>query len=186
MRFEQFMENANEVLTVYHGDNHGTRSLDPRLMNHGNNQEGIGIYFSDRIETARYYGRHVVKAEINLRNFVNARAQLSTLSGNGIIRVLLDMKKVDAESMYYLVTDFGVFLTEPEALEDRHVEEIFSLISAGEIRNFQIEMAQAFGVEEFVRSWNRHVKIDGTFNNNSPTEIWFAIINPDIKVTPVP
>ena len=56
------------MIKIYHGDNYNTNKLSPKLMNSGNNQEGIGIYFGD-LETAQFYGNNIVNIEINENNF---------------------------------------------------------------------------------------------------------------------
>ena len=60
------------MLQVFHGDNHGTKKLDIALMNNGNNQEWVGIYFSDNIKDAENYGQDVVSVLINEDNFINS------------------------------------------------------------------------------------------------------------------
>ena len=168
-------------IEVFHGDNHNTARLEPRLMNNGNNQEGIGIYFSDQQSTAHSYGRHIVKAMINPRNFVNARHPIGRhVQRQDGVRILKDLMGSDEEAMFYLATDYGVYLTDPEELNDHHLAELFGLLNNEEVRNFQITLANAFDVVTFVRSWNRHTKIDGTFNSNNRNETWYAIINDKI------
>ena len=51
------------------------------------------------------------------------------------------------------------------------------------IRNFQIELAQKFNTEDFVKAWNKFVKIDGTFQKQPNGDVWYAVINTDIKVS---
>lgn len=176
-------ENLRGIVEVYHGDNYGTTRLEPRLMNNGNNQEGIGIYFSDQYKTAEFYGRHIVKATIDLSRFCSAREPVARLnSERDIKRLLHDMNGVDPESMFYLLTDFGIFVQEPEDVEPYHIDELYDFMKNEQVRNFQITMAETFNVVDFVRSWNRHVRIDGTYEKNSHNELWVAIINTDIKV----
>lgn len=179
-------ENLNRIIDVYHGDNHGTTRLDPRLMNNGNNQEGIGIYFSDQYETAKFYGRSIVKATIDLSKFVPAREPIGILrERRGITNLLHDMNRVDAESMFYLLTDFGIFVQEPEDVEPEHIDELYDLMQNEQVRNFQVTMAETFNVIDFVRSWNRHLRVDGTYEKNSHNEIWVAIINTNTRVEKV-
>jgi len=42
MKFKEFINESTEI--TYHGDDFGTKKLEAKLMNNGNNQEGIGIY----------------------------------------------------------------------------------------------------------------------------------------------
>lgn len=186
-KYIELLENAEKdssrFIEVYHGDNFNTTQLEPRLMNNGNNQEGIGIYFSDRYETTKSYGRDVIKAKIDMNRFVPSRNELESIDmRNGVVNVLHDMNKVDPESMFYLLTDYGVFVTEPEDVTAQHISDLYQRFKNEQIRNFQVTMAQTFNVIDFVESWNTHIKIDGTYERNSATETWFAIINPNIKV----
>jgi len=182
MKIKELFESTGSIITVYHGDNYNTRSLEPRLMNNGNNQEGVGIYFSDRYDTTKAYGSNVVKADINMRNFVESRKPVSILNRSGIVKLMHDMARVDQEAMYYIATDYGIFLQEPEDLEPYHIDELYGYMRDEEIRNFQTMMAGTFGVENFVKSWNRWVGVDGTWNYHNSNERWFAIINPKIRV----
>ena len=169
-RFNELYEsivNSGHDITVYHGDNFGTDHLNPKLMNNGNNQEGIGIYFSDSLSTAKSYGKNIIKATINKSKLINARKTIENIHNKGIINILKDMYKVDIESMFYLVTDYGVYLEEPEDLTLDNIEELYNLMIDEEIRNFQITMAETFNVIDFVKSWNKHTDIDGTYFNKS-------------------
>ena len=182
MRIIDIFESQSNMVEVYHGDDYNTRSLEPRLMNNGNNQEGVGIYFSDRLETTRAYGRNIVKTYINMNKFVESRKPVSVINSSSIVTLLRDMSKVDKEAMFYIATDYGIYLEEPDDLGFYHIEELYSYLKNEEIRNFQTMLAGAFGVENFVKSWNKWVKIDGTWNFHNSSERWFAIINPSIKV----
>ena len=77
MSFKQYLKESRKL--IYHGDNHNTKKLDVSLMRHGNNQEGVGIYFSDKIDSAFDYGKNVVSAEINTSKFLHSRANLSKI-----------------------------------------------------------------------------------------------------------
>ena len=170
-------------IEVYHGDNHGTVSLEPHLMNNGNNQEGIGIYFSNRYATAQFYGSHIIKATIDLSRFVPAREPVSVLEETtGIINILQDMYRVDPESMFYLMTDYGIFIQEPEDIVPDHIHQLCEFMKNEQVRNFQITMAETFNVIDFVHSWNRHLGIHGTYESNGHNDLWVAIINPNIEV----
>lgn len=181
--FETIMKDG--TIEVYHGDDFNTTFLNPKLMNNGNNQEGIGIYFSDHKSTAESYGKDVVKAYIDRKNFIKSRESIKIIGKNNIINILKDMMIVDKEAMFYLVTDYGVYLENPEDLEDYHLEELYELIFNEEARNFQITMANSFGVVEFVKSWNKNTNIDGTYYNHNNDEVWYSLINTDIKLYPV-
>ena len=59
--------------------------------------------------------------------------------------------------------DYGFEVYEPEDVQDYHLEQLYNKIKEEQIRNFQIELAQKFGTENFVKAWNKYVKLDGTF-----------------------
>lgn len=188
MKVEEIFEQQNQLnesqgIVIFHGDNYNTSRLDPRLMNNGNNQEGIGIYFSDELSTAKAYGKHVVKATVNPRKLIPARQPMSSfIPHRTIVNILKDMMKFDREAMFYMATDYGAYLTEPEELEEYHLDEVASMMGDEEVRNFQTTIAQVFDVVPFVKSWNRHTRIDGTFHNHNHNERWYAIINPNVRV----
>lgn len=99
--------------------------------------------------------------------------------------ILLDMLNSNLEEMYYMVTDYGVEVSKPEDIQSKHILMLSKLLTGEQVRNFQIELAEKFGVVEFVKSWNKHTNIDGTYNKNTDDEIWFAIINNNIPVTKI-
>lgn len=168
---------------IYHGDNFGTKKLDPKLMNNGNNQEGVGIYFGD-LETAQSYGRHVISIEINPKNFIDSRKPIGKyVSTSKIAKILNDMWKVDEEEMYYMITDWGIEIPNPEDIEKRHITFLASKMSNDEVRNFQVTLADTFNVVDFVKSWNKILpNIHGTYQKQN-RDTWYAVINTDYKVT---
>ena len=101
-----------------------------------------------------------------------------------ILDILLDMFNSNLEEMYYMVTDYGVVVYKPEDIQTKHILMLSKLLATEQVRNFQIELAEKFGVVEFVKSWNKHTNIDGTYNKNTD-EIWFAIVNTNIPVTKI-
>lgn len=102
-----------------------------------------------------------------------------------ILDILLDMFNSNLEEMYYMVTDYGVVVYKPEDIQTKHILMLSKLLATEQVRNFQIELAEKFGVVEFVKSWNKHTNIDGTYNKNTDDEIWFAIVNTNIPVTKI-
>ena len=58
----------------------------------------------------------------------------------------------------------------------------FDKMTTEEVRNFQITMAQEFGVVDFVEAWNKIIKIPGTFQEQGGDEIWYAIIDTTINL----
>ena len=105
------------TVTVYHGDNYNTINLKHELMNNGNNQEGIGIYFTDNIETARSYGKNVVKTTINMNKFVHSRDIASDhIPKQRIIELLQILTNINQEDMFYYMSDYTE-LTKPTDID---------------------------------------------------------------------
>lgn len=182
MLFRQFLTESKKE--IYHGDNYQTKKINVSLMNNGNNQEGIGIYFSSDIAVAKGYGSNIVSAEINHSKFIDSRKNIGKyLNQKTIAKILKDMYAVDEEAMYYEITNW-IDISEPEDIEDYHLEELAKKYSNEESRNFQVMLADIFGVEEFVKSWNKHTKIDGTYQDMGDN-IWYAVINPKVKLIKV-
>jgi len=50
------------------------------------------------------------------------------------------------------------------------------------VRNFQIDLANRFGVDQFVNIWNKTTKIDGTKQKQPNGAMWYSVINPKIKL----
>jgi len=169
-------------MVIYHGDNHNTTSLDPALMNNGNNEIGIGISFGS-YEVAETYGKNIVEALINPERFVDARGDLGEeIDSECITKLLLELHPINKDFLYYELTDWGYEIMDRNSIEE---DEAFLLVRCyqdEEVRNFQTSMAKAYGVEKFVEAWNKHVKIDGTFLKRTEDETWYAIINTDISV----
>ena len=178
MTFRELL--VESKIIIYHGDNFGTTKIDAKLMNNGNNQEGIGIYFSNNIDTAKSYGKDIIKIEGNLK-LIPSRVDMSIINDKKIYNLLKDMHKADLEKFYYYISDY-IEVYEPEDVNDKHIIEMIKYAKSEQVRNFQVDMAEKFGVEEFVKSWNKHIKIDGTYEKQNSKEIWYAIINTDIKV----
>ena len=187
--FREWLREANTSITVYHGDNFGTSKIDPKWMLHADsrNQEGVGIYFATLLQTAKAYGKHIVKAEINHKKFIDSRADVSKLNKASTVKLLQELLKIDNEPLWYYLTDWGYQIEDPKDVKGYHFEQLYNNIKEEQIRNFQIELAQKFGTENFVKAWNKYLKIDGTFQvqDKSTNNIWYAIINTDIKLTKI-
>jgi len=180
MRYRELIETI-----VYHGDDYDTTSLNPALMNNGNNQEGIGIYFTDNQETSHTYGKNIVAADIDISNFVPSRdAARDHISTEQLNNMLQELWQYDKEAMFYWASDW-IYVTEPHEVKEYHLEELAEHIIDDEVRNLQIELAEHFGVEHMVRAWNKFTDIDGTYNMNRDDEMWIAIINPNIRIQKV-
>lgn len=179
--YKEFISEGKK-LTIFHGDNFNTKKLDPKKMNKGNNQEGIGIYFSNIIETAKEYGKNVISIEVDKSKLIPSRGYIGgEIDANKIAKILKAMYEVDNEEMYYYMTDY-VEIIEPEDIEDYHFEELANNVRGEQVRNFQIDLANTFGVVNFIKAWNKFTDIDGTYEKQRDNEIWYAISNPKIKV----
>jgi hypothetical protein len=95
--------------------------------------------------------------------------------------MLQELWQYDKEAMFYWLSDW-VYVTEPQDVEEYHLEELAENVLDEEVRNLQIVLADNFGVEHMVRAWNTHTDIHGTYNMNSDDEMWIAIINPDTQI----
>lgn len=180
MKFREFL--LESMLEIYHGNDHSTKMLVPKLMNNGNNQHGIGIYFTNNKSTAESYGKHVVKINVNTSKLINNKDFISVIGKNKILKILKILSS-DKEGMYILTSNYGIEIFDSKDLKTTHVEELVHLMLDEEVRNFQITLAEEFGVEKFVNAWNKITNIDGTYEKRGPGEIWYAIINTKYKVS---
>ena len=180
--FREIVQEATTI-TIYHGGPAIVKTIDPKWMMTAasNNQEGIGIYFGN-LDVASSYGRSIVQAEINPKKFIDSRESIGKYS-KGILNQLLQiLHKTDNEPLYYELTDWGVEVQEPEDVTSAHLRELSLNLKDEEVRNFQIDMAQKFGVEAFVEAWNKiYPQIHGTYNKDLG---FYAVINSKIKVKP--
>jgi len=177
--FEVFKN--NKLITVYHGDNFGTTKIDPINMDlKGNLQEGVGIYFTDNLETAQYYGAHIVTANIRPDRFIDSRGYIGDyLETKQMIEMFKNLWKIDPEQMYYLISNY-VEIWEPADITERHLTMLAKEMKTEEVRNFQITLGRAFEIKNFVESWNSNIKnIDGTMNSDLG---FYCIINPKIEL----
>ena len=178
---KKFRDYINESITIYHGDNHNTTKLDSKLMNNGNNQEGIGIYFGS-LETAESYGKNIVYLEINPKNFIESREPVKKHLRSKLQDILVELHNLDPEPLYYDCTDWGMEVSSPEDIEPYHLAQLAKNIENEEVRNFQIDMAEKFSVENFVKIWNKiYPNIYGTYHVQ-PNDTWYAVINTKLKL----
>lgn len=168
---------------LYHGDNIGTTSLDISWMMHdnSNNQEGVGIYFSPDINVAKSYGSKISQISTRGLKFINSRYPLRKAFGQfGAIRLMKYLNNVNPE-FWYLISDYAE-VSGPEDVRDYHFLKTYEMMKDEEIRNWQIELAQASSVKDFVEGWNKYVPIDGLYDTVSN---FYSIINPNVIVKPV-
>ena len=150
-------------------------------MNNGNNQEGIGIYFGT-LESAERYGKYLVSVEVDPSKFVNSRGDVGKeLKLLSVKLFLSELHKLDSEPLYYVLTDWGKEIMEPEDVTKSDLNFLAKQYLDEEVRNFQIDMVEKFGVVDFVETWNRVFRnIHGTYNKDLD---WYCIINTKQKVT---
>jgi len=182
---ETFNSKASNKTIVYHGSNANISKLEPKYMmlDHANSQEGVGIYFTTEISTAKRYGKNIYTTEVEHTNFISSRTKVSALGKQKVIKLLKELGKLDRESAFYLVTDYGVYITEPEEYEDYMMEDVYNSMRTEQIRNFQIELSERFSVVDFVNVWNKVLpKVHGTYILQKGNEIWYSIINTKYKI----
>ena len=180
MKFKEYLQEAtSNKITIYHSSNVYIPNIDPKYMLHGNAQEGVGIYFSEDLQETKGYGDKTVKIEINKRNFKYSRDDtFKHCSMLSISQLLNELKNYDNDSMIILASDYGI---DSNSLRQSHLIEISKQIGDTEIRNFQIELAQRFSVEQLVSAWNKvFPKIHGLYENSH----WsiYSVINTNYKV----
>jgi len=184
IKFKEFINES--TVTVFHGSNTKVIKLESKYMNVGNAQEGIGFYMGS-LETAETYGKNIIKAEINPQKYIDSRKDIGKyLKINQMANILTDLWKSDKETMYYMITDWGIDINEPEDIEPEHIEYLADKMQNDEARNFQISLAEQFDVVDFVNSWNKHCKnIHGTYQKQGNGETWYCIINTKQKVAKI-
>ena len=168
---------------LYHGDNFGTTKLDINWMMHNtsNNQEGVGIYFSPDIEVAKTYGSKISKISTRGLKFVNSRSPVSKVVPEfAAIRLMKYLNKVNDE-FWYLISDY-VEVSGPEDIRDYHFSEVYRAMKSEEVRNWQIELAQASSVKDLVEGWNKYSSIDGLYE---PVSNFYSIIDYNVVAVPV-
>lgn len=172
-------EIQSQSITVYHGDNYGTTTMNPKLMNYGNNQEGIGIYFGT-LDTAHGYGDKIVSTVIDTANFLNSRTVTADkLLMDKLTTLIQELNKHNSD-FWYLFTDFGMDV-EQDTVEKHHCNELALALGDDELRNMQITLAERSNVELFVQLWNKiFPNVHGLYNDE-----FYAIINTNYKLSKV-
>ena len=180
MKIYQLLESSN---LLYHGDNVGTTRLRPEWMMHGKsiNQEGVGIYFSPDIAVAESYGSKISSIPREGLRIVDSRAPVGkVIPANNAIKLFTYLNEVN-EDFWYMISDYTE-VSGPDEITNAHLRKLFMLTSVGEIRNWQIELAQASSTVDLVTGWNKYINIDGVYEKKSN---FYAIINTSIVATPV-
>jgi len=147
--------NKRNTVTLYHGNTSGTTTIEPsRMYGHGNNQEGVGIYFAKKLETAQHYGSTVLSLDIEKKSIKNADDTLRQARVNPH-KLLLDAQKQNEEAFFYYTSD-RIMVTEPSDVTTDIIRELSAELQEEELQNFQIDMAEIMGVVPFVNSWNKY------------------------------
>jgi len=183
--FKEFCENKINDITLYHGDNFGTKETKSKLMNNGNNQEGIGIYFSPHIKTATIYGNKIVKVEVNKEKFIDSRLLVKKVSiiTDKLKDLLVSLFPYEKEAFFYEYTNYFSDITDQEDMTADDVRLLSDAYSKEEVRNLQITLAEITGVENFVKEWNRiYPDIWGTVGKKDE---FYAIIKTGLKTESV-
>jgi hypothetical protein len=185
MKFKKFINEAKTVIT-YHGGNtilNPSKDIKYLVTKNSNNQEGIGYYFGP-IETAQMYGKKIVQTEVDPKNFIGSRDDVSKhFKKISVLMLLTELHNTDNEPLYFLLTDWGKEIMEPEDVTRGDLMFLAKHYLNDEVRDFQIDLADKFGVATFVEIWNRIFKnIHGTYNKDLD---WYCIINTKQIVTPV-
>jgi hypothetical protein len=171
----------SQKIKLYHGSNVFIPKIDPKYMGIGNDQEGIGIYFSDDLNVAKHYGDKISVIEVE-NKFVDSRKTLEeVLTKNKWIKFLMELfKKSDKEEFYYFITDYLYDpIGSPDEINKYVFEEAWDILKEEEIRNFQIALSDVVGVELFVNTWNKMIKIIGLVNEK---DRFFSVIDTSVKI----
>lgn len=186
MRFLDLIEDENLVL--YHGDDYGTTTLDPKWMIHdeSNNQEGVGIYFTPNIDDARGYGPKISSLTLTpyqQQHLVDSRSLTSDhINPEMGLKLLMTIHQND-EDFWYAVSDYSYgAVTEPEDVDEHHLADMFHIMSTQEIRNFQSELATHSSGPVLIAAWNAIVPIIGMWEEKTQ---YYSIINTKLVATPV-
>lgn len=181
--FKEYINETSAMVQIYHGDNYNTKKIEIKNMmsKDSNNQEGIGIYFGT-LDVAQDYGKYIVTAKVNKKRFWGSRNSLSKHTNyKFILKLFKILFEIDNEPLYYMVTDWGLEISEPEDVGHEELAFLAQKVMEEEVRNFQISMAQDYGVENFVEAWNKVFPDNfGTYNKEND---FYTIINPKLKLT---
>jgi hypothetical protein len=181
MRYQQLIENKS---IVYHGDSIGTTALQAKWMMHdtSNNQEGVGIYFTPDINVATNYGPKVSAIDLSGLTIENSRSPVENIIDDENAIALITYLSQNNDDFWYIYSDYGIEVAEPEDVEEYHSEELYQHMRTQMARDWQLELTQASDVITFVTAWNKFIPIDGIFERET---MFYAIINTDIVATPV-
>lgn len=186
MKLQLSLSTASSLVEVFHGDDFGTKAIEVERMFSNKraygNQEGFGVYFTDRKSTAETYGKDLVSAYINPRKFIDSQKTVKALGTTTLLKILSDLYDSDNESAFYLITDYAVDIMEPNQMRKGHLRMILKYMMGEQIRHFQIDMCQRFDIHSFYKAWNTHTKYQGTKRKQMNGETFYAISDTDIDL----
>jgi len=179
--YNQFLLETKEII-VYSGNNSKSKTLDPKWMFHdtSNNQEGVGIYFSNNIDTAKSYGNFILSTTINPSKLLDSRDITNeTISTRSLSLFIKSINKDDPD-FWYIFTDYGFEIQDESDVNDEIIESFVDMMAGDEIRNFQTEILQAMGKSNknsiFVKHWIKYIKSYGTYHKQNNNETFFALM----------
>lgn len=182
-KIKKFSESldSGRFVTVFHGNNYGTKRIEVSHMDNSINEYGVGIYFTDNLETAKTYGKDVVSATIDKRKFIDSTSSVSKL-GSSFVRLLKDLFKRNTEGVWYYMTDYGIEAQTPEDITEYDFHKVAKMAKEEQIRHAQQTLTDYTTVEDFVSSWNSIIKLDGLRSHMQTGETFYVVINPSVKI----
>lgn len=168
----------SKLITVYKGSNKDLSKIVPNMFNSkdSDEQKGVGMFFSTNIEDAKKQGSDIYALKINSVDFVDSEERISKL-GNDTIKLLKDLHNIDHEHLYYLMSDYGFEVSDPENMTNADIEKLYNALKDEEIGTFQVDMVNMFGIEHFIDAWNKNIKFKGTFTKLVDGHIWYGILH---------
>jgi len=172
----------SQLVTVYHGSDTKFTKINPKYMflDVGNSQEGVGMYFGD-LETAQGYGKYLYKIQLNRKFFKKSHGYVEdNLPKGQLKKFMMSLWKSDPESMFMWCTDYGIYATEESEITTQSITELIEMLKFEELRNFQIDIAQHFKVEDLVNIWMKCFKnIHGLYNDDYG---FYVLLSTDYKL----
>jgi len=186
--FNEFINEAytpkSGIITVYKASDKKFNKIDTKFMVIAD--QGVGTYFTDyefAKTNASFKENFLLSTEINLKYFVDSWIKIEKLvSLKKLQNFLFELYKTNEEGFFNLSLYFGIEVLNPEDLTEFHVLELSELIKSEQIRNFQKMIAEEFGIETFVKLWNKYFsEIHGTIYDENDV-VYYSIINTKLKV----
>jgi hypothetical protein len=177
--FLEFLNESNSV-TAYHGGPSKLKKIEPKFMNIGNVEYGVGIYFATDEETTKTYGKAVSTIAIDHAKFIDSFSPAGKL-GTKLAKLLTALWLLNKEAMFYMVSDY-IEVSEVDDVTGEHIKQLARRMKDVHVRHLQVDLVRAFGEDAFVDEWMKNVKLDGTFYKRNSDDTWYAVINPKIRV----